>query len=69
MEQPRHAQAMPARQQQGQQGRPPGPKERIAKSKLWVLDGRIYNYAKPGATQVCGKLCAMLPGTHLHKSW
>ena len=43
MDQPRHASAGPPRQQ-----------ERGPKAKLWVLDGRIYNYAKPGATQVCG---------------
>lgn len=31
---------------------PPGAQTR---GKLWVLDGRIYNYAKPGAQEVGGQ--------------
>jgi activating signal cointegrator complex subunit 2 len=41
------------RPQQPQQQQQRGPKAKG--SKLWVLDGRIYNYAKAGAQEVSGR--------------
>ena len=65
MDQAKHSQAPgPSRPQQGQQpGRQAGQHERGSRSKLWVLDGRIYNYNKPGATQVSHVACRAHAGS------
>ncbi|KAI3428044.1 hypothetical protein D9Q98_006430 [Chlorella vulgaris] len=48
-----HGQGHQQQQQQQQQPQQRGPKAKGA--KLWVMDGRIYNYAKPGAQEVGGR--------------
>lgn len=52
---PQSGRRPPGPQQQQQQLRGPRQQQQQRKEKLWVLDGRVYNYKKPGAVEVEGQ--------------
>lgn len=51
---PQKRPAQPSGSSRGEQQQGKQSQQREATAKVWLLDGRLYNYAKPGATEFTG---------------